>query len=293
MVLGQIKDRRPRAMQRNYDVTRNAKRRWQNENSHPGAVMSGMPTAVKWVYRSVTGPQGQPLEAGQKPALCFRGRKYMLAVATEYPIRVLKRPVRDFDALRPVTRANGTQYTVEDAVAVLRSKIASHGITRGALTLLDRAATQGAEVDDESFNDEEQLMIETETVKVDEGGVPVPADTTQAPVAPTEEVKAKRKRVAKTKAAEADTAPAPKAAKKKATAVKKTAKEAKPKGEGRAPSKISQMVEWMCGEIKKQGGVDKLERGWLKNTLFPKAAEKFGLSVITASIQYGKQIRNG
>lgn len=265
-----------------------------------------MQVAVKWIYRSVKGPGGRPMDAGVKPALCFRGRKYMLCVVTEYPIRVIKRPVKDYDTGRDVVRAGGAPHSVEDALATLRGKAVSHGITVGAQTLLDRAQ-QGTELDEEQFNDEEQLMIENETVRMDATGKPIPADTTSAAVATDEgtQPKPKRKAVTKppkepktTESSPPKAAATAKAKTTKTTKAAKTAKTAAPekKAKGgakteRGPSRISQMVEWMRGEVKKQGGQDNLERGYLKG-MFAKAAEKFGLSVITASIQYGKQVRN-
>lgn len=64
----------------------------------------------------------------------------------------------------------------------------------------------------------------------------------------------------------------------------------KPRGDKlKGPSRISQAVAFMAGEVKKAGGVDKLEQGFRKQ-LCTKAAERFGLAVATCFTQYQKQI---
>jgi hypothetical protein len=57
----------------------------------------------------------------------------------------------------------------------------------------------------------------------------------------------------------------------------------------KGPSKISRAVEYMQAEIKKLGGLDKLEHG-MRKELYTKAAEKFGLAVATCTTQYHKKI---
>jgi hypothetical protein len=64
----------------------------------------------------------------------------------------------------------------------------------------------------------------------------------------------------------------------------------KPRGDkSKSPSRISQAVAFMTGEVKKAGGVDKLKQGFRKQ-LCERAAEKFGLAIATCLTQYQKQI---
>lgn len=186
-----------------------------------------MQVAVKWVYQAVKGPHGTKMEAGQKPSLCFRGREYMLCVAAAHPVRVFKRPVRDFDVLRtvtvqvrqfdkggqPVLDDKGQQvvvahdYEVKDAVQRLRDIASRNGITIGASRLLDRALQEAAEVKEDEYEDEEELTgMETTTTETTDGTAPiVPAENTQkqetANVAKKTK-KAKAKKAAKAKSAD-------------------------------------------------------------------------------------------
>lgn len=264
-----------------------------------------MEMGVKWVYQSVQGPAGVKIEAGQKPSLCFKGREYMLCVAAAHPVRVFKRPVRDFITLRTVTCGDGSLYSPKRAAEKLQEVAARCGITVGAQKLLQRALGDQVEVDESQFNDEELLIMETvksEEAQTTEGGEQAaPATEGTAPAV------AKPKRTRKAKAPAAAAAPAetkdePKAAKGNAAKsepkpkpakgkVDSAAKSAKAPKKEKGPSRISQAVEWMRAEVKKLGGQAKLERGQLKE-MYSKGATKFGLSTITMSIQYGKQIKN-
>lgn len=126
-----------------------------------------MDMGVKWVYTQVKGPGGARLEAGQRPCLCFKGRTYMLVVASGWPIHVTKRPVRDFHILRAVVDSQGKEYDVEKVAEQLQGMGQTHGITAGASTLLARALARAQElIDEDSFNDEEET-VETQKSETD------------------------------------------------------------------------------------------------------------------------------
>jgi hypothetical protein len=229
---------------------------------------------VKWIYQQVQAPHGAKLEAGQKPSLCFKGREWMLCVIAAHPVRLVKRPAKDFDKVRDVVH-NGKEYGVLEAASKFKEIADRNGITIGASKLLDRAMQEATVVDEDQFNDEEELKTMQESVIKD----PENGTTTVAAETETKEqvdMSSKKKSAPKgKKAAKAEVA-------KKATAPKKN----------KGPSKISQAVEFMAAEVKKAGGQAKLERGFRKE-LFEKAAKKFDLSPITCSIQYNKQVLNG
>ena len=126
-----------------------------------------MEMGVKWVYTQVKGPGGVRLEAGQRPCLCFKGRTYMLVVASGWPIHVTKRPVRDFHVLRTVVDSRGKEYNVEKVAEQLQEMGLTHGITAGASSLLARALSRAQElIDEDSFNDEEET-VETNQSETD------------------------------------------------------------------------------------------------------------------------------
>lgn len=233
--------------------------------------------SVRWVYQRVE-RHGQSYEAGQKPALCFRGRKYALCVAAGHPVRVLKRLVADFDRYREVVslkaspNPNGGHgmegarpYTIEHAVAKLQELGARNGITAGAAKLLDRAATLQNGIDEDEFDDEEETAMNK-----DENTAPVGTDeSTEEKTVSNRNSKKVTKKAGKAKVA------------------KKAAKARTPKG----PSRISRAVEYMTAEVKKEGGQKALERGWRKE-LFERTGKKFDLAASTCSIQYNKQVLN-
>lgn len=141
--------------------------------------MSSPNFSVRWVYQQVKVKKngGYKMEAGQKPCLCFRGRKFALCIGAGYPVRVLKRPVADFDKYRVVQtmavfdgpipkgeQPQGHNYPVAKAVEQLQALVASHGITAGAARILDRAASsQQSGINEDEYEDEETTMIEDET----------------------------------------------------------------------------------------------------------------------------------
>src|ERR1039458_5802329 len=94
---------------------------------------------VLWVYQTVEDIKGFPVEAGQKPSLCFKSRKWMVCVGAGHPVRVLKRPAKDFETLRPVFYGAG-EYPVTKAIETLREIAGRNGITKGAQLILDKAA---------------------------------------------------------------------------------------------------------------------------------------------------------
>ncbi len=255
-----------------------------------------MQVAVKWVYQAVKGPHGTKMEAGQKPSLCFRGREYMLCVAAAHPVRVFKRPVRDFDVLRtvtvqvrqfdkggqPVLDDKGQQvvvahdYEVKDAVQRLRDIASRNGITIGASRLLDRALQEAAEVKEDEYEDEEELTgMETTTTETTDGTAPiVPAENTQ---------KQETANVAKkTKKAKAKTEP--KVKKTAAAKPAKAKKAAKAKSaDGKAPSgrRTSKKLEAypVFKKHKEKLGRKEPPRGWITevaNDIVAKVDTNFG-----------------
>ncbi len=120
-----------------------------------------MEVRLLWVYQSFRKGLQAPVEGGQRPTLCFKGHTNMLGLSVGYPVRVIKRPVRDFDTLRIVMNGTKEPYKIEHAVEKLRVIATRNGITQGASKLLDRALLAAAEIDEEQFNDEEELIVET------------------------------------------------------------------------------------------------------------------------------------
>ena len=130
-----------------------------------------MDVGVKWIYQQARLPGGGKIEAGQKPALCLRGRVHMLCVAAGHPVRALKRPAADFPKMRDVVKYDSANMPlwlcpVTEAVETLRGIGKRCGITRAAEQLLNRAlrcsvGAEDATIDDEeAFEDEEALLIE-------------------------------------------------------------------------------------------------------------------------------------
>ena len=200
----------------------------------------------------------------------------MICAVIGYPIRLVKRPAKDFDKVRDVMK-QGKEYDVIEAANKLKEIATKNGITIGASKLLDRALQEAAVIEEDQFNDEEELTMTSETVTKDPQTEAVSAEVdTQTKEQNTMSTKTKTPKAAKAKKpAKAKKAVAPKAAK-----------------NDKGPSKISQAVEFMAAEVKKAGGQNKLERGFRKE-LFERAAKKFDLSPITCSIQYNKQVLNG
>jgi len=111
--------------------------------------------AVLWIYQEVIGPRGEQLEAGQKPALCFRGTKHMLCVVAGHPVRVLKRSAKEFDKARRVLQ-NGEEYPAEKAQTTLLDVAARNGATEQAQRLLNSSLQ--APIDETAYQDEEKLV---------------------------------------------------------------------------------------------------------------------------------------
>jgi hypothetical protein len=252
------------------------------------------------VYQTVRDPRSHArIECGQKPALCFKGRKHMVCVIVGYPVRVVKRPAADFTSSKckpPLYK--GEAYPVARAVRVMSAIAARNGITKGAQLILDRAAGEAtADLDEDLFeNEEETTMTKTQENPnpVDgEEGEAAGSEASETGASEPEPVKPARTRKPKKEAAAATTETATATEETANVAAKKTtkAKKAKAAKTPKGPSRISQAVEFMREDIKKGGGMKALERGDRK-ALFEKAAKKFGLSTITCSIQYNKQVRN-
>jgi type IV secretory pathway VirJ component len=128
--------------------------------------------------------------------------------------------VRDFDVCRTVTN-NGKEYSVKDAVERLRQIAERNGITVGASRLLDRAL-QGATIEEDHFNDEEDMTVIDETAITESEGAASPESTKESAVS---ETTPKKKRIRKSRAKAAVAAEA---------AVKKTAAAPKAKTNGAA-----------------------------------------------------------
>lgn len=206
----------------------------------------------------------------QKPALCLKGRKYMLCVMADYPVHLVKRPVELFGKCRTVPYRDGI-YPIPQAVEQFMQIGARNGITKAAQTVLERAKANGVDtthIDEDAIDDEESLTMKSET----ETGTPATDETTTDSTNTNQETKVTAKKT-KTKA--------------KKPAAKKLAGAKKDKG----PSRISKAVEFMKEEVKKEGGQKSLERGWRKE-LFERTAKKFDLSPITCSIQWQRQVIN-
>lgn len=266
-----------------------------------------MEVAMRWVYQQVKDKYGTPLEAGQKPSLCFKGRKNMLCVAAGHPVRVFKRPARDFDACRQVSMSSGGEYPIERAVLQFQQIAQRNGITEGARKLLQRAAEMADDINEDDFNDEEELMMKTtekpaaEVDTAEATGDTSPAvetnETSETPTkqetsdmatatsSATKKTRARKDKPAGKKAA----APKVKRAAKSngANGAKKERKPYTPSPE----SRIGKAVAYMRDEIKKAGGMSKLERGFLKE-LFEKTSKKIGVAKATCSTQYNAQIRS-
>lgn len=264
-----------------------------------------MEIAVRWVYQAVKDKHGITLEAGQKPALCFKGRKFMLCVTAGHPVKVLKRPVEDLDKCRMVTYEGG-EYSIARAVEQFALLGDRNGMTEKAKQLLARATTMVDDLDEDEYTDEEDMTMRIigeknadevtgELTQGDNAGNTTSSDTNSTTVqenntVATKTTKAKAKRVKKDKPAGSPKAVKTKAPKKtaapKGPKVKKDKKDYVPSPE----SKIGKAIAFMKAEIKEAGGASKLERGWLKD-LFERTAKKIGVAVATAQTQYNRGIR--
>lgn len=261
-----------------------------------------MEIAVRWVYQAVKDKHGITLEAGQKPALCFKGRKFMLCVTAGHPVRVLKRPVEDLDKCRMVIYEGG-EYSIARAVEQFALLGERNGMTEKARQLLARATSMVDDFDETEYNDEEDMTMRIigektaeevtgELTQGDNAGDTTSSDTnTTTEENNTMATKAKTKRGKKDKPAGSPKAVKTKAPKKtaapKGPKVKKDKKDYVPSPE----SKIGKAIAFMKVEIKEAGGMSKLDRGFLK-TLFERTAKKTGVAVATAQTQYNRQIRS-
>ena len=125
---------------------------------------------VKWVYQANATHIGSHVQAGQKPSLCVKLKKQMLCVAAGYPVRVVVRPVEDFDAYRTVMQ-DGLPYSVPAAVERLERLGQTNGITVGASRLLEAVKQWMTDpdslgrIDECEFNNEEEMneMAKNET----------------------------------------------------------------------------------------------------------------------------------
>lgn len=118
-----------------------------------------MKFAVKWIHQDLDRETGG--HSGQKPMLCFKGKKQMLCVAAAHPVRVLKLPLSDFTECRDVYYAKEA-YPVTKAAEKLAEIGSKNGITNGAARLIEHALSNNAcEIDEDDFEDEEQMTSTT------------------------------------------------------------------------------------------------------------------------------------
>lgn len=262
--------------------------------------MSTQQIVVKWVYQQVKDKRGHALEAGQKPTICFSGRKYMLCLAMAYPIRVFKRPQGDFDRGRLVLQ-QGREYPVARAVEQFEGAVEKHGITMGARALLDRAAAvargeEVAELREEDFQNEEDeaVKIGETPAPVAEGGEGTEAVAAAEGAATVKVKKARRMKQASTTKKETKTmVTKKKAAKVKAKSngagakAKTNGAAATAKGAGgfRAGTKKEKAFMEFKGYHKEYA---KLERG-AKGEYAEKLAKKVGVEVTTVKSWIGGQ----
>ncbi len=102
--------------------------------------------------------KGTPIEAGYKPALCFRGRKWMLAVVIDHPVRVLRKPIAEFARGVPLLRG-GAPYPLERYLRQLQAVANRNGITLAARALLTRAASGQSLTEMEEEIDDTKLEL--------------------------------------------------------------------------------------------------------------------------------------
>ena len=97
--------------------------------------------------------------SSEKPALCFRGHKHAHCVVIDFPVKVLTRPVRDFDVLQR-TQYHGKPYPVERMAQHLRDAARHNGITEAAKRLLATVADGRATfpIDEASLHTHEEAV---------------------------------------------------------------------------------------------------------------------------------------
>lgn len=166
--------------------------------------------------------------SSEKPALCFRGHKHMHAVIIDFPVKVVRRPVKDFDALAKTTH-HGAPYPVDKMVKHLRTAGRHNGITIAAKKLLETVADGKATfpIDEEELH----LTEEDDTMETPE----TTGTTTQAEDAgsTTQETKVTKKTKAPKAAKKKQTKPIKPAKTKPVKPAKtKSAAAPKPRGEG-------------------------------------------------------------
>lgn len=165
-----------------------------------------MPVAVRQVYQD----SRLGHESNEKPALCLRGDKYAHCIVIGFPVRVLKRPAKDFDTLRP-TSHHGGEYPVALMVKHLLKAGRKNGITLHAARLIEMIRTDGHYPGGKPFNEDDQTIeddkmaestLETEgTVPLDVEGLVKPEE--KAEVKKTVKKTAKKKTPPKAKAVKA------------------------------------------------------------------------------------------
>jgi hypothetical protein len=128
---------------------------------------------VLWVYQTTQHGAMKKYEAGQKPSLCFKGRKHMLCVAAGHPVRVLVREAKDFDRLRVVMR-DKAPYAPLDAAKKFDEIGRRCGITVAARKILDRVKHDLSgtdDLDEDQFtNEEDTAMVTDDEAKTDGQG---------------------------------------------------------------------------------------------------------------------------
>jgi hypothetical protein len=226
------------------------------------------------IYNEVSTTARGRVESGQKAALCFKGRKWTYCIVVDYPVRVVKRPVGDFDRCTGLPRA-GKVYPVPEGIKSFRDVAKRCGITKAAEQLLAKA-----EADAENMEDIEDTLLQEAEMETVENPKPIPegvpgeeADAT-IPATENEETatvttKSKAKRAPKAKKP-AKAKAAPKA--------KKPAKVKTEKVKGDTPFRPGSMKEKAFIAYKaERKDYDAMERGG-KGEWADKLAKKLGAS---------------
>lgn len=244
--------------------------------------------SVRWVYQryAIKGSSGRVhMDGGQKPALCYRGRKHALCIAAGYPVRVLKRDVDSLDGYRlamvqatgPAPTGKGAdgqhEYPLDQAITTLRALGLKNGITAGASKLLDRAAAWSGQrsttIDEDDFTDEEEIAMEQvaeQVVGPTTDATPDAKPANKKPAKPAKESTVKAKRTSK-RSATKRTAKRPTKRASKGNGAARTKGSKRPTvetGEFRPGSAVAKGHGIYLSAVKALKGKDP-ERGWRRD----------------------------
>jgi hypothetical protein len=249
--------------------------------------------SVLYAYRATKRIDGTIASEGSKPALCFRGKKYGLCLIQDYPIRVIRRRVVEFDKYRavpvPLSHPEATEYPVALAVEYFQKNISKHGITVGAQKLLALATRVAkgetiteTDLDENVFEDEEHLPSGYPLGVRPDGFKPDPEASQSSPATETPvQIKRRNRRAGPVTTVVEDGKPV-------AEGPPAAAKPPRTRKRG-AESPMRLAVDYMKAEVIALGGLQEVTKDW-RNQLFKRAAEKFGLSPNTCGVQWGRTL---